>query len=89
MCCLYIYIVGQFRRVLSQPGFGNEMRSWDDEIHCSLISTHKAHQRPINSLQCEGGRIVTGSQDHTLKVRDISLHANVHTHPKASFGWYS
>lgn len=30
--------------------------------------TVRAHQQPINCVDCEGGRIVTGSQDHTLKV---------------------
>ena len=59
---------GQIKRVLSQPGLSSEMRSWDDEIHCTLISTNKAHQRAINLLQCEVGRVVTASQDHTLKV---------------------
>ena len=45
------------------------MKTWDDTLHTSLLSTTRAHQRPINALQSEAGRVVTASQDHTLKVQ--------------------
>ena len=47
---------------------GGDMRSWDDIIHCTLLNSVPAHQQPINVLQYAGGRVVSGSQDHTLKV---------------------
>ncbi|CAH1788116.1 unnamed protein product [Owenia fusiformis] len=47
---------------------GAELKCWDDVIHCNLITATRAHQRPINILQSEGGRVVTASEDHTLKV---------------------
>lgn len=40
----------------------------DGEIKCVWLTTLKAHQQPIVCLDCEGGRLLTGSQDHTIKV---------------------
>ncbi|CAG9769082.1 unnamed protein product [Ceutorhynchus assimilis] len=39
-----------------------------EDLRCIKLQSVKAHQQPITCLDCEGGRIVTGSQDHTLKV---------------------
>ncbi|OWF39399.1 sterol regulatory element-binding protein cleavage-activating protein-like [Mizuhopecten yessoensis] len=44
------------------------MRKWEDIIHVTQIQRIKAHQQPIVSLQCQGGRVVSASSDHTLKV---------------------
>lgn len=40
----------------------------DEDIRCVRLITLKAHQQPITVLDSEGGRVLTGSQDHTLKV---------------------
>ncbi|XP_050301883.1 sterol regulatory element-binding protein cleavage-activating protein [Anthonomus grandis grandis] len=40
----------------------------EEDLRCIKLITVKAHPQPITCLDCEGGRIVTGSQDHTLKV---------------------
>ncbi|GFN75373.1 sterol regulatory element-binding protein cleavage-activating protein [Plakobranchus ocellatus] len=40
----------------------------DEVLRCSGVATVRAHQLPINAVRCAGGRIVTASQDHTLKV---------------------
>ncbi|RZC39326.1 sterol regulatory element-binding protein cleavage-activating protein [Asbolus verrucosus] len=40
----------------------------DEDFRCLKVNSLKAHQQPIICLDCEGGRILTGSQDHTLKV---------------------
>ena len=40
----------------------------DEIIHCTLVHSLQAHQQPITVMQAESGRVVTGSQDHTLKV---------------------
>ncbi len=69
---------GELGRVWSRPGHGAtigaaaEMRSWDDEVRCTLLTTCRAHQRAINLLGCEMSRVVTASQDHTLKVREVN-----------------
>ncbi|XP_018321983.1 sterol regulatory element-binding protein cleavage-activating protein [Agrilus planipennis] len=39
-----------------------------EEMVCLKVMSLKAHQQPITCLDSEGGRVVTGSQDHTLKV---------------------
>ena len=57
-------------RTTSPAGSTADLTCWDDIIHCVLVGTSRAHQRPINLLACEGGRVLTGSQDHTLKVSD-------------------
>ena len=41
-----------------------------ENFKCRKLSSVKAHQQPITVLDCESGRIVTGSQDHTLKVNE-------------------
>ncbi len=61
-------VAGHIRRMHSVTGVVGEMKSWDDVIHITLLTSMRAHQRPINALQAEGGRVVTASQDHTLKV---------------------
>lgn len=43
--------------------------SSDDIIRCPLTHTVScAHQKPITVLKAAAGRLVTGSQDHTLRV---------------------
>ncbi|XP_025093802.1 sterol regulatory element-binding protein cleavage-activating protein-like isoform X2 [Pomacea canaliculata] len=44
------------------------LRLWEEVVRLNCIASFRAHQRPITCLQCEGNRIVTASQDHTLKV---------------------
>lgn len=40
----------------------------DEDFRCLKKSSHRAHQQAITVLDSEGGRLLTGSQDHTLKV---------------------
>lgn len=52
----------------------NNTMQTEEDLRCIKISSHKAHQQAITVLDSEGGRVLTGSQDHTLKVyRYISL----------------
>uniref|UniRef100_A0A670JIZ4 Sterol regulatory element-binding protein cleavage-activating protein n=1 Tax=Podarcis muralis TaxID=64176 RepID=A0A670JIZ4_PODMU len=45
------------------------MYSSNDVITCQLTHTVTcAHQKPITALKAAAGRLVTGSQDHTLRV---------------------
>lgn len=39
-----------------------------EDMRFIKIISKKAHQQQIACLETEGGRVVTGSQDHTLKV---------------------
>jgi len=56
-------------RHLSHSRMGSgEICLWDQAIHCTLVQRTQAHQRPISVLSTEGQRIVSGSQDFTLKV---------------------
>ena len=46
-----------------------DLQSWDDVLDCVLLNSVKAHQRPVNFLEARVGRLVSASQDYTLKVR--------------------
>lgn len=37
-------------------------------MRCLKIISKKAHQQPVTCLESEGGRVVSGSKDHSLKV---------------------
>lgn len=54
------------------------MRLWE-EIHIKHIQSIKAHQQPIISLQSEGGRVVSASSDHTLKVYNLNNSLTLYT----------
>ncbi|PNF43351.1 hypothetical protein B7P43_G14464 [Cryptotermes secundus] len=43
-------------------------KSNDEDLRCIRLNTTRAHQQPITVLDSEGGRVLTGSKDHTLKV---------------------
>ncbi|XP_060060745.1 sterol regulatory element-binding protein cleavage-activating protein isoform X3 [Erinaceus europaeus] len=60
----------QFR---GTPGWSNcptsPLYSSSDSVACRLTHTVPcAHQKPITALKAAAGRLVTGSQDHTLRV---------------------
>lgn len=38
------------------------------DLQCSKIEACKVHSKTITVLEVEGGRIITGSEDRTLKV---------------------
>lgn len=46
----------------------NNVTQTEEDLRCIKIVSHKAHQQVITVLDSEGGRVLTGSQDHTLKV---------------------
>ncbi|KAK0079274.1 hypothetical protein PV325_001450 [Microctonus aethiopoides] len=50
------------------PNDINYLPPLNEDLHCLKKSTHRAHQQAITVLDSEGGRVLTGSQDHTLKV---------------------
>lgn len=55
----------------SKPGRGELGEKRDtlwEILHCKLLTHIQAHQKPITALHLEGGRVVSASDDRTLKV---------------------
>ena len=44
-------------------------------MHCCLLLLYsvRAHQQAVNVMRCHGDRVVTASNDHTLKVSRASV----------------
>lgn len=40
----------------------------EEDMRCIKISTQRAHQQVITVLDSDHGHVITGSQDHILKV---------------------
>ncbi|KAF0300972.1 Sterol regulatory element-binding protein cleavage-activating protein [Amphibalanus amphitrite] len=62
------------------PTGGDELR-WEavTQLRWAGLSTARAHQQLITVLECCGGRIVTGSLDHMLRVTRLEDGSPVHT----------
>lgn len=60
----------QYRGAPSRPSLpASPCYSSEDVISCQLTrSVQCAHQKPITVLRAAAGRVVTGSQDHTVRV---------------------
>lgn len=54
-------------------------KKWEAILHVTLVTSVKAHQQPIICLKCEGGRVISASQDHSLKVRELFYWINIYT----------
>ena len=65
----YSLFKGHSRHLSHSRTGSDDRRLWNEIIHCTQIQRSNAHSRPITVLQTEGGRIVSGSQDFTLKVK--------------------
>lgn len=72
-------IKGHSRHLSHSRTGSDDLRLWNEVIHCSQATRCQAHQRPITVLQTEGGRIVSGSQDFTLKVFRLEDYRCLHT----------
>ncbi|KDR22117.1 Sterol regulatory element-binding protein cleavage-activating protein [Zootermopsis nevadensis] len=66
-----------YRRTHVRSGSTGSIMDWntirdrkgsDEDLRCIQLKTVRAHQQPITVLDSEGGRVLTGSKDHTLKV---------------------
>ncbi|XP_045470595.1 sterol regulatory element-binding protein cleavage-activating protein isoform X1 [Harmonia axyridis] len=55
----------------SMPDHNIGEQSTQDELQCVKLMTVRAHQQPISCMECEGGSILTGSLDHTLKLSKL------------------
>ncbi|VVC36005.1 Hypothetical protein CINCED_3A010085 [Cinara cedri] len=61
----------------------NILNPTNDTVRCLHLESLKAHNQPITALETNGAYIVTGSQDHTLKVfriEDRQLLYTLHGH---------
>lgn len=47
---------------------GEKKDTWREILRCKLLAHVQAHQKPITALHLEGGRVVSASDDRTLKV---------------------
>ncbi|XP_059059772.1 sterol regulatory element-binding protein cleavage-activating protein [Achroia grisella] len=63
--------------------YEGEILADSEEIICTRIAQCRPHQQPITEMHSEGVRIVTGGQDHILKVfssSDLSQLFRLHGH---------
>ena len=65
---LHSLFAGHSRHLSHSRTGSDDRRLWNEIIHCTHVQRSNAHNRPITVLQTEGGRIVSGSQDFTMKV---------------------
>ncbi|XP_053624059.1 sterol regulatory element-binding protein cleavage-activating protein [Plodia interpunctella] len=78
------YVNGFDDEPRSRMSFSYEAELSDgEEIICQRIAQCRPHQQPITEMQTEGARVVTGGQDHVLKVfssADLSPLFTLHGH---------
>lgn len=73
-----------FRQTHVRTGSAGSPRNFDnisqsEDFYCMKIYSCKAHQQAITVLDVEGDRILTGSQDHTVKVFRLEDHFLLYT----------
>lgn len=51
----------------------NNIMQSEEDLRCMKIGSHKAHQQAITVLDSEGGRVLTGSQDHTHYILSMVI----------------
>lgn len=64
------------------------MSSSNDTVRCLHLESLKAHNQPITTLETNGAYIVTGSQDHMLKV-GILFSCNTNIYKKNTYYYLS
>lgn len=64
----YLFIILEHVRTRSIGSSLHTLKSSNDTVRCLHIEALKAHNQPVTVLETNGAYIVTGSQDHMLKV---------------------
>ncbi|KAL3831431.1 hypothetical protein ACJMK2_023182 [Sinanodonta woodiana] len=59
---------GHARHLSHSSNMSDDLKLCTESLHCVTLKSTHAHQQPVTVLQTEGGRTVSGSQDHSLKV---------------------
>lgn len=58
----------------------------EEDLRCIKICTQRVHQQVITVLDCDHEHVITGSQDHTLKVhRYVRIHLPLVSFSEESF----
>lgn len=68
----YLFITVEHVRTRSVGSSLHTLKSSNDTVRCLHIEALKAHNQPVTVLETNGAYIVTGSQDHTLKVGKLN-----------------
>lgn len=65
----------KYRKGHVRSGSVDSVYNWQlgesEQLRCYRIDSVKAHMKPITVLECEGNKIISGSEDRTLKVSDL------------------
>uniref|UniRef100_A0A182JU38 Sterol regulatory element-binding protein cleavage-activating protein n=1 Tax=Anopheles christyi TaxID=43041 RepID=A0A182JU38_9DIPT len=63
----------------SSSGPGSSSHSDSEELRCLLEFQQQGHQQPVTCLEVVANTVMTGSQDHTLKVFRADSHLMLYT----------
>ncbi|XP_053676594.1 sterol regulatory element-binding protein cleavage-activating protein [Anopheles nili] len=69
--------LGSLQAAMGTVGTGPHSDS--EELRCLLEFQHSGHQQPVTCLEVAGNTVMTGSQDHTLKVYRADNHLLLYT----------
>ncbi|TRY79121.1 hypothetical protein TCAL_05977 [Tigriopus californicus] len=50
-----------------------------EDIYLAWLQAIRAHQQPVSCLEYGGGRVLTGSMDHTIRIFRLEDHFNIYT----------
>uniref|UniRef100_A0A182Y706 Sterol regulatory element-binding protein cleavage-activating protein n=1 Tax=Anopheles stephensi TaxID=30069 RepID=A0A182Y706_ANOST len=69
--------ISAFQAAMGSSGGGSHSDS--EELRCLLEFQQQGHQQPVTCLEVAGNTVMTGSQDHTLKVYRADNHLMLYT----------
>ncbi|XP_050081317.1 sterol regulatory element-binding protein cleavage-activating protein [Anopheles maculipalpis] len=69
--------ISSFQAAMGSSGTGSHSDS--EELRCLLEFQQQGHQQPVTCLEVAGNTVMTGSQDHTLKVYRADNHMMLYT----------
>uniref|UniRef100_A0A182J1D0 Sterol regulatory element-binding protein cleavage-activating protein n=1 Tax=Anopheles atroparvus TaxID=41427 RepID=A0A182J1D0_ANOAO len=76
--------LSSFQSAMTSSGIGGSQQSShgttdSEELRCMLEFQQQGHQQPVTCLEVAGNTVMTGSQDHTLKVFRVDNHQLLYT----------